>query len=165
MCFGIRKSTPFHLAISILPIQNHKYPRNAITACADTPIYPLLISSIQYKAPLCSCSPIFRGAYEVFLKNSWISSVWKIFNKRWKDSDLQVSPISMNSTVRPSKRDDEWNTTVNHTQALFLLWRMNYWILCSLSVLERYYCAGKHRLALGCRCKVFAAKRQCLSST
>ena len=26
---------------------------------------------------------------------------------------------------------------VNYTQALFLLWSMNYWILCSLSVLER----------------------------
>ena len=53
---------------------------------------------------------------------------------------------------------NEWNIKVNHTQALFLLWRMNYWILCSLSVLERYYCAGKHRLGLGFRCNVFAAK-------
>ena len=47
---------------------------------------------------------------------------------------------------------NEWNITVNQTQALFLLWRMNYWILCSLSFLERYYCAGKHRLGLGFRC-------------
>ena len=47
---------------------------------------------------------------------------------------------------------------VNYTQALFLLWSMNYWILCSLSVLERYYGADKHRFGLGCRCKVFAAK-------
>ena len=94
----------------------------------------------------------------VFLMNSCISSVWEMFNKRWKDSVLQVSPISMDNTVRPPKRDDEWNITGNHTQALFLVWRTNYWILCSLSVLERDYCAGKHRLALGCWCKVFAAK-------
>ena len=100
----------------------------------------------------------------VFLMNSCISSVWEMFNKRWKDSVLQVSPISMDNTVRPPKRDDEWNITGNHTQALFLVWRTNYWILCSLSVLERDNCAGKHRLALGCQCKVFAAKRQCLSS-
>ena len=31
---------------------------------------------------------------------------------------------------------------VNYTQALFLLWSLNYWILCSLSVLEWYYRAN-----------------------
>ena len=31
-CFGTRKSTPFHLTTSISPIQNQKYPKNAINA-------------------------------------------------------------------------------------------------------------------------------------
>ena len=162
MCFGIRKLPPLHLDTSILPIQNNKNPKNAINAWADTQIYPLLHHQIQYKAPLCSCGPISWGAHmkfsTMFFMNSCVSSVWKMFNKRWKVSVLQVSPISMDNTVRPPKRDDEWNITGNHTQALFLVWRTNYWILCSLSVLERDYCAGKHRLALGCWCKVFAAK-------
>ena len=35
MCFGIRISSPFHLATLILPIENHKYPKNAKNACAD----------------------------------------------------------------------------------------------------------------------------------
>ena len=39
-CFGTRKSTPFHLATSISPIQNQKYPKNAINACANTQISP-----------------------------------------------------------------------------------------------------------------------------
>ena len=89
--------------------------------------------------------------------NSCISSVWTIFNKMWKDSVSQVSPIRMDNTARPPKRDEEWTITVKDTQAMFLNWRTNYWILCSLSVLERYYCAGKDILALGCQCKVFAA--------
>ena len=139
MCFGIRKLTLFHLATSILPIQNHKNPKNATNACADTQIYPLLTSSIQYKTPSCSCGPISRGAYKVFdnvfLMNSCILSVWTIF--RIKDSVFQVSPISMDDTARPPKRDEEWTITVKDTQALFLHWRTNYWILCSLSVLER----------------------------
>ena len=42
---------------------------------------------------------------------------------------------------------------------------MNYWILCSLLVLERYYSAGKHRLSLGCRAMSLQQRRQCLSST
>ena len=35
MCFGIRISSPFHLATLILPIANHKCPKNAKNACAD----------------------------------------------------------------------------------------------------------------------------------
>ena len=35
-CFGTRKSNPFHLATSISLIQNQKYPKNAINACANT---------------------------------------------------------------------------------------------------------------------------------
>ena len=165
MCFGIRKSTPFHLASLTLPIENHRYLKNAINAYADTQVYSLLTSSIQYEAPLCSYGPISRGAYEVFdnvfLMNSCILFVWIIFNKRWTDSFLQVSPISMDYTVRPPKRDDEWNITVNHRQALFLFWRTNYCILCSFSVLERYYCASKHRLALGAGAKSLQQRRQC----
>ena len=127
MCFGIRKSPPLHLATSILPIQNNKNPKNAINAWADTQIYPLLHHQIQYKAPLCSCGPISWGAHmkfsTMFFMNSCVSSVWKMFNKRWKVSVLQVSPISMDNTVRPPKRDDEWNITGNHTQALFLVFK------------------------------------------
>ena len=117
----------------------------------------------------CSYGPISRGAYEVFdnvfLMNSCILFVWIICNKRWTDSFLQVSPISMDYTVRPPERDDEWNITVNHRQALFLFWRTNYCILCSFLVLERYYCASKHRLALGAGAKSLQQRRQCLSST
>ena len=32
MCFGIRILSPFHLATSILPIENHKHPQNAKNA-------------------------------------------------------------------------------------------------------------------------------------
>ena len=73
---------------------------------ARTQIYPLLTSSIQYKAPLCSCSPISSGEvfYNVFLMNSCISSVRTIFNKRWNDSVLQVSPISLDHTMGPHKQ-------------------------------------------------------------
>ena len=39
MCFRIRKLIPFHLATLILPIQNHKNPKNAINACANTQIF------------------------------------------------------------------------------------------------------------------------------
>ena len=35
MCFGIRISSPFHLATLILPIENNKCPKNAKNACAD----------------------------------------------------------------------------------------------------------------------------------
>ena len=35
MCFGIRISSPFHLATLILPIANHKCPKNAKNPCAD----------------------------------------------------------------------------------------------------------------------------------
>ena len=40
MCFGIRISSPFHLATLILPIENHKCPKNAKNACADALISP-----------------------------------------------------------------------------------------------------------------------------
>ena len=40
MCFGIRISSPFHLATLILPIANHKCPKNAKNACADALISP-----------------------------------------------------------------------------------------------------------------------------
>ena len=50
---------------------------------ARTQIYPLLTSSIQYKAPLCSCSPIFRGEVfdNVFPINCCISSVGQFSTK------------------------------------------------------------------------------------
>ena len=35
MCFGIRILSPFHVATLILPIENHKYPKNTKIACAD----------------------------------------------------------------------------------------------------------------------------------
>ena len=47
-CFGTRKSTPFHLTTSISPIQNQKYPKNAMNACADTNLSSShIINSIQ----------------------------------------------------------------------------------------------------------------------
>ena len=39
-----------------------------------------------------------------FLMNSCISSVKTIFNKRWNDSVLQESPISLDNTVGPPKQ-------------------------------------------------------------
>ena len=55
-----------------------------------------IINSI--KAPVCSCGPISKGAYEVFdnvfLMSSCISSVQTIFNKGWKDLVFQVSPLA-----------------------------------------------------------------------
>ena len=89
-----------------------------------------------------------------------------VFLESFTNSDnlSQMKPWSM-VVVTEKKEGYEWNITVNHTQALFLLWKMNYWILCSLSVLERYYCAGKHRLGLGCRAMSLQQRRQCLSST
>ena len=50
---------------------------------ARTQIYPLLTSLIQCKAPLCSCSPIFRGEVfdNVFPTNCCISSVGQFSTK------------------------------------------------------------------------------------
>ena len=48
MCFGIRKSTPFHLATLILPIQNQKYPKNVKNACKF-----ILFSHHQFNIRVC----------------------------------------------------------------------------------------------------------------
>ena len=39
-CCGTRKLTPIHLATSILPTQNQKYPKSDKSACANTQISP-----------------------------------------------------------------------------------------------------------------------------
>ena len=113
MCFGIRKLTPFHMATSILHIQNHKYHKNAINACTDTQIYPLLTSSIQYKALLCSCGPIFRGAYDVFddifLMKGCISSLRTIFKKKSERIEFfRYPPLAWvlgNTVLAPSQAE------------------------------------------------------------
>ena len=48
MCFGIRKSTPFHLATLILPIQNQKHPKNVKNACKF-----ILFSHHQFNIRVC----------------------------------------------------------------------------------------------------------------
>ena len=60
MCFGIRISSPSHLATLILLIQNQLCPKNARNACADTPISPkaaevLTLSSLLQR--LCIGNP------------------------------------------------------------------------------------------------------------
>ena len=58
-CFGTRISSPFHLATSISPIQNQKYPKNAINACANTQISPQPSQVLLRHCRLC-CKDIAR---------------------------------------------------------------------------------------------------------
>ena len=60
MCFGIRISSPFHLATQIVPIQNPNCPKNAKNACADMNFIPALpseaVSSLLIAGQWRSCT-------------------------------------------------------------------------------------------------------------
>ena len=102
---------------------------------ARTQIYPLLTSSIQYKAPLCSCSPIFRGEVfdNVFPINCCISSVGQFSTKGESIQFSRYPPLAWITLWALTSRDSA-HLLFNSNENSFINLKLcspEKWLICS----------------------------------
>ena len=101
-----------------------------------TQIYPLLTSSIQYKAPLCSCSPIFRGEVfdNVFPMNCCISSVGQFSTKGESIQFSRYPPLAWITLWALPSRDSA-HLLFNSNENSFINLKLcspEKWLICCL---------------------------------
>ena len=87
MCFGIRIPSPFHLATLILPIANHKCPKNAKNACADVLIGLFSSKDITIASLLQVTSISIYNSVRPLQQRQGTPPVQEV---KWKFIDLKV---------------------------------------------------------------------------
>ena len=92
MCFGIRISSPFHLAIQKVSIQNLNCPKNA---CADMIFIPALRSEDWAGIKIMSAHAFlaFLGQLRFWMDTFWIA--------RWNGLKILIPKHMWKSKIRP----------------------------------------------------------------
>ena len=121
MCYGIRISSPFHLATQIVSIQNLNCPKNA---CADM-IFGMIFHTCKVLFHICKILFHECGIYSTSLSN--ISHFHKMFSPKVKFRESKVIKCMNIICIKfsfliaePWLPSSTWSGDKNHSAHAFL---------------------------------------------